>query len=173
VSAGAHLDAALVAEREGHELLLAGRDASAAYRRARDAYLASHAETGPRSWGRLIGALKMAVLADDGVEEVARRAVEDTDGAELSAAAAYARALALVALGERPDVGAMLAEGGAFKRTGRALAAIGDGDAASFGAAADEIRADFAERQQHLAGVPIPDTALVLEKLAAARSLTA
>jgi len=173
VSAGAHLEAALLAEREGHELLLAGRDASAAYRRARDAYLASHAETGPRSWGRLIGALKMAVLAADGVEMVARMAVEETEAVAPSAAAAYARALALVALGEGPEVGAMLSEGDAFERTGHALAAIGEGDAASFERAVREIRADFAERQQHLAGVAIADTALVLETLAAARGLTA
>jgi hypothetical protein len=172
MSAGAHLEQALAAEREGHERTLAGEDAGAAYRRARDAYLASHTATGPRSWGRLIGALKMAVLASDGAEDVARQAVAETSGAQPSAAVAYARALGLVVLGREPDVGPMLAEGGAFERTGRALAAIAAGDAAAFEAAVAHIRADFGAREQHLAGVPIPDTALVLETLAAMRGLT-
>jgi hypothetical protein len=172
VSAGAHLAAALAAEREGHERLLVGADATDAYRRARDAYLVSHAETGSRSWGRLIGALKMAVLADDGVEAVARQAVDETSDAEMSPAAAYARALGQAVLGETPEVGQMLAAGDAFERTGRALAALGADDAAGFEAAVREIRADFAERQQHLAGVEIADTAVVLERLRAARGLT-
>jgi hypothetical protein len=87
-------------------------------------------------------------------------------------AAAYARALGQAALGDAPEVGEMLAAGDAFERTGRALAAIGAGDTAAFEAAVGEIRADFAERQQHLAGVAIADTAVVLERLAAARGLT-
>ena len=49
MTAGAHLNEALAAEREAYAEQLAGRPAAAAYRAARDAYLASHAETGPRS----------------------------------------------------------------------------------------------------------------------------
>jgi hypothetical protein len=172
VSAGAHLATALAAEREGHERLLEGADATDAYRRARDAYLASHACMGARSWGRLIGALKMAVLAGDGLEAVARQAVDETSGVHAGPAAAYARALGQAALGDTPEVGEMLAAGDAFERTGRALAALGAGDTTAFEAAVGEIVADFAERQQHLAGVAIADTAVVLERLAAARGLT-
>jgi hypothetical protein len=172
VSAGRHLTVALAAEREAHEALLAGRPAADAYRRARDAYLASHAETGPRSRGRLIGALKMAILAGDGVEPVARRALVETDGAD-GPAAAYARALARVALGEQPDVAALLEEGDAFARTGRALAALATGDQGAYAAALEEIVADFAGRDQHLSGVAVADTALVLERLAEPRGLAA
>ncbi|MFL6048416.1 MAG: hypothetical protein ACJ738_01450 [Gaiellales bacterium] len=170
MSAGAHLNAALAAERDAYAEQLAGRPASAKYRAARDAYLASHTETGPRSWGRLIGALKMAILADDGVAGVAARALADAEGVE-GAAAGYARALAAVATGAPPDTTEMLAAGGVFARTGRALQALADGDAAGYRAALEEIVADFAARDQHLSGVAVADTAMVLERLAEPRGL--
>jgi hypothetical protein len=170
VSAGAHLNEALAAEREAYAQQLAGRPSAAAYRAARDAYLASHAETGPRSWGRLIGALKMAILAGDGVEEVAARAMADAAGAE-GPAAAYARALAAVATGAAPDTSQMLAAGHAFARTGSALQALSDGDAVGYRAALEEIMADFEARDQHLSGVAVADTAMVLERLAEPRGL--
>jgi len=159
------LDQALAAEQQAYRTQLRGEPATAAYAAARDAYLASHEQTGPRSWGRLIGALKMAILAGDGVEPIALRALDESEG-EPGASAAYAGALAAVALGRRPRVGEMLDAGDAFARTGRALRALGDGDAAAYAAALDEIVADFAARDQHLSGVPVADTAMVLERLA-------
>jgi hypothetical protein len=173
VSAGAHLAEALAAEHEALAALAAGEPARDQLVRARDAYMASHAETGPRSWGRLIGGLKMAILADDGAEAIAREALAETGEAAGSPAAAYAGALAAVVLGERPDVRDMLAAGDAFERTGRALAALADGDGAAYAAVLAEIVADFAAREVHLAGVPVADTALVLERLAAARGVAA
>ena len=170
MSAGQHLNAALAAEAEAYRALLAGEDAVPALRRARDAYLASHAETGPRSWGRLLGALKMAILAGDGAEAIARQAVDEARDAG-SPAAAYVLALARVALGEAPDVGAMLAEGDSFARAGRALAALASGDRQAYAAALAEIMADFEARDQHLSGVAIADTALVLERLAEPRGM--
>ena len=170
VSAGAHLNAALAAERDAYAEQLAGRPSAARYRAARDAYLASHAETGPRSWGRLIGALKMAILADDGVAEVAAQALADAAGVE-GPAAGYARALAAVATGAAPETSEMLAAGDAFARTGRALQALADGDAAGYRAALGEIMADFEARDQHLSGVAVADTAMVLERLAEPRGM--
>jgi hypothetical protein len=170
VSAGAHLDAALAAEREAHEAQLARRPSTALYARARDAYLASHAETGPQSWGRLIGALKMAVLADDGTERVAAEATAETAGVH-GPSAAYARALAAVILGEPPDTSAMEEAGDAFARAGRAMRALGEGDAAAYRAALGEIVDDFTAREQHLSGVRVADTAMVLERLAEARGM--
>jgi len=173
MSAGAHLNAALAAERDAYAEQLAGRPAAARYRAARDAYLASHAETGERSWGRLIGALKMAVLAGDGDQEIAREALAETHGVTGSPAAAYASALAAVVSGEQPDVGELLEAGDAFARTGRALAALANGDRVAYGAALAGIVDDFASRETHLADVPVADTALVLERLAAARGMAA
>jgi hypothetical protein len=171
VSAGAHLAAALAAEHTALRAALAGEADPEAYAAARDAYLASHAETGAQSWGRLIGALKMAILAGDGAESIARRAVDETAGVEGSAAAAYAAALAAVVLGGTPDVEEMLAAGGAFERTGRALAALAAGDRGAYAAALGEIVADFEARDEHLSGVAVADTALVLERLAEPRGM--
>jgi hypothetical protein len=170
VSAGDHLNAALAAEAEAYRALLAGTDASPALVRARDAYLASHDESGPTSWGRLVGALKMAILTGDGVEPIARRAVAEVGEAD-TPASAYLLALAQVAQGERPDVEAMLAAGDSLARTGRALGALGDGDRAAYAAALGEIVADFEARDQHLSGVAFADTALVLERLAEPRGM--
>jgi hypothetical protein len=171
VSAGTHLNDALAAEREAFEALLAGRPAEAALDRSRLAYLASHAESGPRSWGRLVGALKMAILAGHEVEPTARLAIEETEGVELTPAIAYARVLAQVALRQPPDVSPMLGAGEAFERTGRALQALAGGDQAAYRTALLEIVADFESRDSHLSGVPIADTALVLERLAGERGM--
>jgi hypothetical protein len=81
------------------------------------------------------------------------------------------RALAQVALGERPDVEAMLAAGEPFARTGQALEALDAGDRSAYAAALAEIVADFEARDQHLSGVAIADTALVLERLAEPRGM--
>jgi hypothetical protein len=170
VSAGAHLDAALAAEAEAYRALLAGRDARPALVAARDAYLASHAESAPASWGRLVGALKMSILAGDGAEPIARRALAEVGDAD-TPASAYLRVLAQVTLGERPDVATMLAAGDSFARTGRALQALGGGDRPAYAAALGEIVADFEARDQHLSGVAIADTALVLERLAEPRGM--
>ena len=139
MSAGAHLADALAAEHDALAALAAGEPAHDQLVRARDAYMASHAETGPRSWGRLIGGLKMAILAGDGAEAIAREALAETGDATGSPAAAYARALAGVVTGARPDVAEMLAAGDAFQRTGRALAALAAGDRETYAAALAEI----------------------------------
>jgi hypothetical protein len=170
VSAGAHLNDALAAERDAFQALMAGQPADAALDRARRAYLASHAESGERSWGRLVGALKMAILEGE-VEATARLAIAETESVEPTSSTAYARALAQVALGERPDVSPMLEAGEAFERTGRALQALADGDEAAYRAALLDVVADFEARDSHLSGVPIADTALVLERLAEERGM--
>jgi hypothetical protein len=170
VSAGRHLDSALEAEAAAYRELLDGADAGPDLVRARDAYLASHADTGPASWGRLLGALKMAILAGDGVVDVAGQVVRETAGAD-SPASVYVCALAQVALGQSPDVQLMLEAGGAFERTGRALAALADGDGAAYAASVREILDDFEAREQHLTGVAFADTVAVLERLADDRGM--
>jgi hypothetical protein len=170
LTAGTHLQAAVDAEASGYRALLAGDDPRDALRTARDEYLCSHELTGPASWGRLLGGLKMAILAGDGVEETARRAVAETENAG-SPAAAYVRALALVALGRVPDPTPLLDAGPEFARTGRALAAIAAGDRQGYAAALREILDDFESRKQHLTGVAFADTAAVLDRLAEPRGL--
>jgi hypothetical protein len=60
----------------------------------------------------------------------------------------------------------------AFGRTAAAIEALADGDAAAYTAALREIVADFESRSEHLTGVPIADTALMLELLAEDRGIT-
>jgi hypothetical protein len=170
VSAGTYLNAALAAEADAYRALVAGGDARPALLQARDAYLASHGESAPGSWGRLLGALKMAILAGDGAKPIAQQALAEV-GEAATPASAYLRALAQVALGGRPDVGTMLAAGDSFARTGRALQALADRDRPEYAAALGEIVADFEARDQHLSGVAIADTALVLERLAEPRGM--
>ena len=111
----------------------------------------------------------MAILAGDGVEPIARKAVAEARPAD-TPASAYVRALAEVALAT-PDVSVMLAAGDAFARTGRALEALAAGDGSAYAAALAEILADFERRDLHLSGVPYADTAAVLERLADQRGL--
>ena len=170
MTAGTELKAALAAEAEAYRRLLAGENAQAQLIVARDAYLASHGLTRNSSWGRLLGALKMAILAGDGVEPIARRAVAEAQPAD-TPASAYVRALAEVALGDTPDISVMLAAGDAFARTGRALEALAAGDGSAYAAAVAEILADFERRDLHLSGVPYADTVAVLERLADQRGL--
>jgi hypothetical protein len=170
VSAGLALTTALAAEHDAYVALLRGEPAGQALTTARDAYLASHEQTGPQSWGRLVGALKLAILAGDGVEPIARRALDETEGAP-GPAASYARALGQVALGQRPEVGPLLQAGDAFERTGRALASLAAGDGKGYRAALREILADFEARGSFLSGVPIADTVMVLEALAEPRGV--
>ena len=114
----------------------------------------------------------MAILAGDGVDAIARRAVAETEDAD-SPASAHVRALALVSLGEVPDVTAMVEAGGAFERTARALAALATSDSVGYATALGEIVADFEARDQYLSGVAVADTALVLERLAEMRGIAA
>ena len=58
-------------------------------------------------------------------------------------------------------------------RARRAIAALAARDGAAYAEALDAIVADFAGRDAHLTGVPIADTAVMLESLAAARGMAA
>jgi hypothetical protein len=56
-------------------------------------------------------------------------------------------------------------------RAADAIAALAARDVAGYGDAIRAIVADFEGRDEHLTGVPIADTALMLERLAAARAM--
>lgn len=183
------LRSALAAERSGHEALLAGRsdEATAAYRDAARAYLESWRRAPPESYGRLIGFVKASILAGDEPISAGRTALRELklagvsihgerDASErLSPAAAYALALAALAAGEDRTATAaakVMREGGeAFGRTARAIAALASGDADHYREALAAIVRDFEQRDHHLTGVAIADTALVLRRLAARRGV--
>jgi hypothetical protein len=179
---GEHRDlmiAAIAAEGRAHAALLAGDhdSARATYAEAADGYRRSWALAPPKSYGRLVGLLKASVIggtAQAAAEEVRGALREDPDAAG-SPVAAYVRAVAAVIVGDDEAVPAlaetMTTRGGAFERTAAALSAIAAGDAPAYAAALAAIEADFAARDEHLTGVAIADTAVMLELLAAERGL--
>jgi hypothetical protein len=117
------------------------------------------------------------VLAGAATEraEFARAQLGDAD--MQSPAAAYARALAALILDDdaaaRRWSEAMRAGPEAFGRTADAIDALAAGDRARYAAALRAIVEDFEQRSEHLTGVPIADTALMLERLAGRRSIAA
>jgi hypothetical protein len=168
-------------DRDGaaQQALLAGDRAGArvAFAEAAELYRQSWEDAPPSAYGRLVGMLKSAVLAGGGESEAryARAALADADPESVTAA--YARALAALILGDDPEARAgadtMRAGNEAFGRTAAAIAGIGSGDSARFVTALTDIVRDFEARTEHLTGVAIADTALVLATLAARRGIVA
>ncbi|MCW2996555.1 MAG: family finger-like protein [Conexibacter sp.] len=177
---GPHLDLlldAIAAERRGHLALLAS-DAAApeAMREAARLYRASWQVAPPASYGRLIGALKAAIIAGDAHEDAAWVAGQIPQDAT-SAPASYATAIAALVQGDDDAARAAatrMREGSpAFVRAAAAIEALVERDAPAYTAAIQAIVSDFEGREDHLTGVPIADTALMLERLAPARGLGA
>jgi len=178
---GEHLDLLLEAialEADAHGRLLAGDldGARPLMRTAADRYRASWEAAPPRSFGRLLGMLKAAVIAGDGAAAAAyaRAAI----GAEGDSPPSW-YAIAIAALVEGDDaLAARAAEGmrpgsPAFGRAADAIAALARHDGPAYARAVGAIVDDFAARDAHLTGVAIADTALMLELLAQPRGLAA
>ena len=181
---GEHRDlmlAAIAAEGEAHAALLAGdtQEAGEKYAQAVDLYRRSWALAPPKSYGRLVGLLKAAVIggsADEAADEVRAELGDDPDAAG-SPVASYVLAVAALIKNDDDAVPAlaevMEPRGGAFERTAAALRALAAGDREAYAAAATAIADDFASREEHLTGVPIADTAIMLELIARERGLAA
>ena len=132
VSAGTELNAALAAEARGLSQAAGRRDAHAELIVARDAYLASHAQTprdqlGPDA-GRPQDGNPGRLTRSSGSPARGGRSEGRGDDAGVGL---RARAGRRSPSAKRPDVARMLAAGDAFDRTGRALRALAAGDASS------------------------------------------
>jgi predicted CoA-binding protein len=162
---------AIAADGEAHRALLAGRDATEPLRRAAAAYRASWEAAPPRSFGRLVGYAKASILAGDDPAPYVRQQLPEAD----SPPAHWALALAALSAGEDASAHAegMRAGSDAFGRAAEAVAALSAGDREAFATAVHAIVADFEARDEHLTGVPIADTALVLDRLAERRGFAA
>ena len=171
------MQAAIRVDGEGLRRLLDGDAAggTARLREAAERYRTSWELAPPRSYGRLVGMLKAAVIAGDAAEAVAY--AREQVGVADSPPSHYI--LAIVALVTGDDTAAHGATAGmragspAFARAADAIEALADGDASRYATAVREIVTDFEGREEHLTGVPIADTALMLERLAEARGLAA
>jgi hypothetical protein len=129
------------------------------------------------AWGRPIGALKAALLAGDeaSAAELADWSLELGSATAESPIGRYAGTLALLVLGRWPEarhVAASLRHREDFPRdVGDALEAIAADDPARYGEAVDSVVASFETRSDYLEDVPVADTALVLQLLAARRGV--
>ena len=178
LGAQAALAEAISLEADAQRRLLDGDVAGGRERMAAAAqrYRASWERAGPRSFGRLVGMLKAALIAGDATA-AARYAREQLGAEGDSPPSWYALGLAAAALGDDDALaraaGAMREGGDAFARTADALTALARRDSAAYAQALRAIVADFEARDAHLTGVAFADTALMLERLAAARGLAA
>jgi hypothetical protein len=167
---------AVEADAEAQRCLLAGDTAGAApfLQESERLYRESWEAAPPGGYGRLVGMLKAAILRGDAAGAAAYVHDALADPTE-SPTAAYALALARLAAGDdaagRLAAEQMASGGEAFERTAAALVALARRDEAAYAAALRAVIADFESRDLHLTGVPIADTALVLERLAEPRGL--
>jgi hypothetical protein len=165
----------------GLALLMAGRrDQAAAWlERAAARYRESWEDAPPESWGRPIGAIKALLLAGErgGAEDAARWALEAGAESSQSPIGAYAAVLALLVVARDREAAAIadsLRGRDDFPRAvADALAAISSGDGPAYAAAADGVLESFETRDEYLEDVPVADTVLVLQVLAATRGFAA
>jgi hypothetical protein len=146
---------------------------------AAERYRESYEDAPPGSWGRPIGAMKARILAGDweGAERDAQWALEDGARDAESPIGRYAGCLSLLLLGRWREA-RVLADGlrtheGFPADVGDALAMIAADDPVGYGAAVESVLDSFATRDEYLEDVPVADTVLVLQALAARRGIAA
>jgi len=165
----------------GLSLLMEGRrdESSKWLHRAAERYRESMADAPPGSWGRPIGAMKALVLAGDwaGAEEAAQWALELGAADAESPIGRYAGSLALLILGRDADakpVANSLRERDDFPRdVADALATLAASDRVGYANAVESVLESFETRDEYLEDIPVADTVLVLQALAARRDLAA
>ena len=163
----------------GLSYLMLGRreDAVEWLGRAADRYRESWPLAPAGSWGRPIGAMKSRLLAGDPTRarEEARWALDAGAPESESPIGRYAASLAALVLGEDERAGDLA--GGIQGRddfprpVADALAAIAAADPARYEEAIRALLEDFESRDDFLEDVPVADTVLVLQGLAAERGL--
>jgi hypothetical protein len=160
-------------------LMLGGDDSDAVtwFTRAAERYRESFPDAPTGSWGRPVGAVKTRLLAGDwrGAEDDARWALTTGCVDAESPIGRYAAVLALLAL-DRDDEAAPLAA----SLRGRddfphdvadALGALASADAAVFDEAVRSVLRSFETRDAYLEDIPVADTVIVLQVLAARRGI--
>ena len=160
-------------------VLMAGGDGGEWFARAAQRYRESWADAPPESWGRPIGAIKARVLAGDweAAADDARWALDAGAAETQSPIGRYAAALAFAVLGEWDDV-RVHAD---YARTHEtfpsevadALAFIAAEDVVGYVEAVEDVLESFETRDEYLEDMPVADTVLVLQALAARRGMAA
>ncbi len=133
----------------------------------------------PTSWGRPVGSIKAAVIAGraEQAADLALWALELGTVQAGSPIGRYAAVLALLVLERDAEAGLV-----AVTLRGRddfppavadALAAVADRRAAVYAAAVEAVLESFETRADYLEDIPVADTVLVLQALAAGRGIAA
>jgi hypothetical protein len=133
----------------------------------------------PESWGRPIGILKAHVLAGDwdGAARDAEWTLEQGASASESPIGRYAACLALLVL-RRDEEGRVLADGLRTHESfptpvGDALAMLAAQDVVGYIEAIEDVLESFESREEYLEDLPVADTVMVLQELAARRGMAA
>jgi hypothetical protein len=161
----AGLSSLMAGDREGAAEWL--RRSAERYRESWDAGAA------PDAWGRPIAALKALLIAGEDATGAARWTLDAGAAEAESAIGRYAGVLALIVL-DRDEEAVTLAAGlgeGFPGEVAAALVAVATRDAETYDSAAAAIRKSFDARDAFLEDLPVADTALALDALAARRTL--
>ena len=163
----------------GLAALMAGRDGREWFARAAERYRESWEHAPPESWGRPIGAIKARILAGDweGAADDARWALDAGAAESESEIGRYAAALAYAVLGDW-DGRRVHAD---YARTHEtfpsevadALAFVAAEDVVGYVEAVEAVLESFETRDEYLEDMPVADTVLVLQALAARRGMAA
>jgi hypothetical protein len=160
----------------GLSLLMAGdRDEAADWlRRSAERYRESwDAGAATAAWGRPIGAMKALLIAGEDAGDAARWALDAGAADAESPIGRYAGALALLVLDrdeEAAEIAATLREGFPGD-VANALSTLAAYDTARYRMAVASVRRSFEQQDAFLEDVPVCDTALALDVLAARRGL--
>jgi hypothetical protein len=163
----------------GLSLLMLGRreEANAWLARAADTYRESWPDAPPGSWGRPIGAMKSRLLAGDleGARADARWALAAGAAGSESPIGRYAGTLADLVLGEDAAASALVPTLVDVESIPPAvpgcLAALAARDPGGYEEAISGLVADFESRTEFLEDVPVADTVLAFQALAAERGI--
>ena len=149
------------------------------FARAVDRYRESFELAPPGSWGRPIAILKARLLADDwnSAEADARWTLEQGAADADSPIGQYAATLALLVLA-RDEEARVFADGLRTRddfpaAVGDVLALIAAEDPAGYIEAVVTVLESFETREEYLEDLPVADTVIVLQRLAARRNMAA
>ena len=165
----------------GLALLMSGDREQAAewFDRAARRYRESYEQAPPGSWGRPIGAIKSRILAGDwaGAEREARWALAEGAAESDSPIGRYAGALAHLTLEDyeaaRPVADSLRERDDFPHDVADALATLAAEDVLGYTYAVESVLRSFETREDYLEDMPVADTVIVLQAVAARREMAA
>jgi hypothetical protein len=169
---------AMAAGGAGLARLMQGRRAEAVgwLSRSAERYRESWEGAPAGSWGRLIGAIKSRILAGDwdGAVEDSRWALEQDPAETESPVGTYAAMLALLTIAEDERAAGLARALGTDdfpEPVAAALTALAGRDRDAYSDALRRVLESFETREAYLEDIPVADTVLVLDALAARRGM--